>query len=181
MCFKLLLLIFIVVVASESNVSIITAVSLFFVTVATLFMFIIGTALPFVMHLTPIDVYANRQTTLLVAAFGLIAVTLLSLLHYVASNDSSAVTASHETSRHEALASIAEAHRLTPREIDVATLVLQGHSIKTVAKLLYISDGTVQTHMKNLYRKLGLHSKQELVDLVDGGARSGSSPGCDGL
>lgn len=173
MCFKLLLWMFIVVVASESNVSVVTAFSLFFVTVATAFMFIVGTALPTVVHLAGIDIYQNRQTTLLVAAFALIAVTLLVMLQYISANERSVVDASHQTSRHEALETIAQAHRLTPREVDVASLVLQGHSIKMVAKLLYISDGTVQTHMKNLYRKLDLHSKQELIALVDGATRNG--------
>lgn len=167
MCFKLLLWIFIVVVASESNVSVVTAFSLFFVTMATFFMFIVGTALPTIVHLVHIDIYRNRQTILLAVAFGLIVVTLLAMLRYISSNEQSAIDASHKTSRHETLAALAQAHHLTPREVDVATLVLQGHSMKTVAKLLYISDGTVQTHMKNLYRKLDLHSKQELIDLVD--------------
>ena len=42
-----------------------------------------------------------------------------------------------------------------------------------VAQILYIAEGTVQTHMKNLYRKLGLHSKQELIALVNEGEKLG--------
>ncbi len=177
MCFKLLLWIFIVVVAGESNVSVVTAFSLFFVTVATVFMFIVGTALPTIVHLVGLDIYGNRQTILLVVAFALIVATLLVMLRYISANERSVVEASHKTSRHEALEAIAQAHRLTPREVDVASLVLQGHSLKMIAKLLYISDGTVQTHMKNLYRKLGLHSKQELIALVDGASKDAEEGG----
>ena len=60
MCFKLLLLIFIVVVAESLQASVVTAFSVFFVSVATLFMFVVGTVLPFAVGLAGLDVYANR-------------------------------------------------------------------------------------------------------------------------
>lgn len=53
---------------------------------------------------------------------------------------------------------------LTPREREIALLLAQGNSYKRVAELLYVSPSTVQTHAKALYRKLAIHSKQELVD-----------------
>ncbi len=87
------------------------------------------------------------------------------------------VASSQKTASHEALQRIAQAHRLTPREVDVAALVLQGYSLKMVAQILYIAEGTVQTHMKNLYRKLGLHSKQELIALVNEGERAQADVG----
>lgn len=177
MCFKLLLLIFIVVVAESLQASVVTAFSVFFVSVATLFMFVVGTVLPFAVSLAGLDVYANRQTTLLVVAFGLITVTLVCLLRYVLANERSVVASSQKTASHEALQRIAQAHRLTPREVDVAALVLQGYSLKMVAQILYIAEGTVQTHMKNLYRKLGLHSKQELIALVNEGERAQADVG----
>ena len=33
---------------------------------------------------------------------------------------------------------------------------------------LFVSENTTKTHVKNIYRKTGVHSKQELMDLVDG-------------
>lgn len=51
---------------------------------------------------------------------------------------------------------------LSPREIEVSTLLLQGESAKHVAKLLKISTSTVNYHIKNLYRKLGIGSRAEL-------------------
>ncbi|WP_158309948.1 LuxR C-terminal-related transcriptional regulator [Eggerthella sp. YY7918] len=53
---------------------------------------------------------------------------------------------------------------LTPREKEIATLLAQGNSYKRIADLLYVSPSTVQTHAKSLYRKLAIHTKQELVD-----------------
>lgn len=49
--------------------------------------------------------------------------------------------------------------RLTPVEIQVATMVKQGLSTKHIAKSLQISPGTVGIHRKHIRKKLGLNSK----------------------
>lgn len=56
---------------------------------------------------------------------------------------------------------------LTPRETQVLALVLTGKDSPAIAAALGLTDNTVRTHRKNLYRKLGIHSKQELVRLID--------------
>jgi predicted ATPase/DNA-binding CsgD family transcriptional regulator len=48
---------------------------------------------------------------------------------------------------------------LTPREIDVLRLIAQGLGNKEISRQLYLSLGTVQTHLANIYRKLDLHSR----------------------
>ena len=55
---------------------------------------------------------------------------------------------------------------LSPRECEVAALVARGNTVSAVARKLFISENTVRGHMKNIYRKLGVHSKQELIELV---------------
>ena len=55
---------------------------------------------------------------------------------------------------------------LTEREAEVARLLAEGNSQKKVAEVLGVSMGTVQSHVKAVYRKLGVHSKQELIDLA---------------
>lgn len=55
---------------------------------------------------------------------------------------------------------------LTEREERVASLLAEGNSQKRIAELMGVSIGTVQTHVKAVYRKLGVHSKQELIDLA---------------
>ncbi len=55
---------------------------------------------------------------------------------------------------------------LTPRETDVLMLVGEGRSYQKVADNLGISLGTVQGHIKSVYRKLGVHTRQELIDLL---------------
>jgi DNA-binding CsgD family transcriptional regulator len=49
-------------------------------------------------------------------------------------------------------------HRLTLREVEVLSLISRGCSYKTVALRLGISAHTVAAHIKNAYRKLGVHS-----------------------
>lgn len=55
---------------------------------------------------------------------------------------------------------------LSKREAEVAWLYGQGYSLSKVASRLYISTGTAQTHIKSIYRKLDIHSRNELIEIV---------------
>lgn len=52
---------------------------------------------------------------------------------------------------------------LTRRETAILDLIARGDSYGEVAKLLSVSVGTVQTHVKNIYGKLCVHSRGEAV------------------
>ncbi|MDD5806427.1 MAG: helix-turn-helix transcriptional regulator [Eggerthellales bacterium] len=54
---------------------------------------------------------------------------------------------------------------LTPRETEIILLTAQGNSAAFIADQLVISGSTVRFHQQNAYRKLSLHSKQELIQL----------------
>lgn len=58
-------------------------------------------------------------------------------------------------------------HGLTAREIDVALLIARGRSKTFIANELFISENTVRTHSKNVYTKLGIHSREELISLFE--------------
>lgn len=62
--------------------------------------------------------------------------------------------------------SLASQHGLTPRETDVLRLMAEGRSYQKIADTLGISLGTVQGHVKCVYRKLDVHTKQEIIELV---------------
>lgn len=56
---------------------------------------------------------------------------------------------------------------LTDREIAIVRLCIQGLSSSEIAKQLYISLRTVQNHKHHIYRKIGIHTVDELIDLFD--------------
>jgi DNA-binding CsgD family transcriptional regulator len=62
---------------------------------------------------------------------------------------------------------IASLYGLSKREAEVFTLFARGRSQTRIADDLYISSGTVSTHLRNIYRKLNVHSRQELIDLIE--------------
>ena len=59
-----------------------------------------------------------------------------------------------------------EAHGATAREREVATLLARGLSNPEIAEALVLSPHTVQDHIKSLFEKLGVASRQELVARV---------------
>lgn len=69
--------------------------------------------------------------------------------------------------RHEAVERIAQTYLLTGRESDVLLLLARGYSQRGIAGRLDVSDNTVRTHLRNLYRKLQIHSRQEAIELVE--------------
>jgi class 3 adenylate cyclase/DNA-binding CsgD family transcriptional regulator len=52
---------------------------------------------------------------------------------------------------------------LTRRELDVARLAAQGLSAREIAEALFVGERTVETHLGNVYAKLGVESKLDLV------------------
>lgn len=61
---------------------------------------------------------------------------------------------------------LAQTYSLTKRETEVFSLLAQGRGVPFVQKALYISAGTADSHVKHIYQKLGVHSREELLDLV---------------
>ncbi|MEL7647845.1 MAG: helix-turn-helix transcriptional regulator [Sedimentibacter sp.] len=55
---------------------------------------------------------------------------------------------------------------LTDRESEIVELLLKGRTYKMVAEELFLSENTVKTHIKNIYSKLNINSKAELIKLL---------------
>lgn len=62
---------------------------------------------------------------------------------------------------------VAAAFGLTPRESEVFALLAQGRTVGVIREKLVISLNTARFHTKNIYAKLGVHSQQELIDVVE--------------
>ena len=73
-----------------------------------------------------------------------------------------------EESRRRALVSkIAQEGCLSARETEILDFLSKGRSQPYIRDTLVLSKNTVATHVKHIYQKLGVHSKQELLDLFD--------------
>ena len=53
--------------------------------------------------------------------------------------------------------------QLTKRELEILSFVVEGHSSKQVADLLFISKRTVDFHLDNIYGKLQVRNKMQAL------------------
>ena len=60
-----------------------------------------------------------------------------------------------------------QAWGLSQRESDVALLAYRNYSAQRMANELFISTGTVNSHLKHIYRKADVHSRDELIDALN--------------
>ena len=70
-------------------------------------------------------------------------------------------------SQQRQLSRIASAHNLGERETEVLEVLLHGGSASDVARKLVIANGTAKSHIRHVYRKLGVHSRDELFAMFD--------------
>ena len=54
-------------------------------------------------------------------------------------------------------------HSLTPHEMRLVKLLVEGHNYQTAAAELHVSVNTIRFHMRSIYSKLHVHSKAEAV------------------
>ena len=59
-----------------------------------------------------------------------------------------------------------EKHWLSRREREVAHNLAEGHSYQAIADKLHVSLNTVRFHVKNIYRKLEVHNKAQIIRMV---------------
>lgn len=71
---------------------------------------------------------------------------------------------------------VGAARNLSHRETEVLGLLARGRSLPYIAETLVLSENTVRSHARRIYNKLGVHSKQELLDLVQNSADNQAAP-----
>jgi DNA-binding CsgD family transcriptional regulator len=64
---------------------------------------------------------------------------------------------------------------LTPQEARISELAAQGASNQDIAAQMFISQATVEYHLSNVYRKLGIRSRAQLASMLHAGPRTSDS------
>jgi DNA-binding CsgD family transcriptional regulator len=62
---------------------------------------------------------------------------------------------------------IADCYNLSPREEEALYYLVRGRNAANMAKSLFISKSTARTHIYKVYRKLGIHSQQKIIDFFE--------------
>ena len=68
---------------------------------------------------------------------------------------------------------LARRFNLTARETDVLLPLVRGRSNSSIAATLGVGSETIHTHIRHIYQKTGIHSREELMDTVE---RLGDEP-----
>lgn len=167
MCFKLLLWIFTASVARNSQVSSDTAFSVLYLPINVFMVAVVGTVLPMLLQLEEAAVSTYREEVLLMLAFALIVVAFVFFVRYAPALSEAILESAKSTSNYEILSHVADEKELTARETEIVLLISQGYTSKTIAEMLYVSPETVRTHTKRIYRKLGIHNRQDIIKFVN--------------
>lgn len=62
---------------------------------------------------------------------------------------------------------LSEKYSLSPRQKEVFFLLAKGRNVKYITEKLVLSTPTVKSHVYNIYQKMGVHSHQELLNIVE--------------
>lgn len=65
---------------------------------------------------------------------------------------------------------------LSPREGEIALLLIKRTPYRQVSEELFISENTVKTHVRNIYRKVDVSSREELLEVLDVSRKKGDEP-----
>lgn len=86
----------------------------------------------------------------------------------VRKDENPGVLLTEERAREKRVAELSAEKGLSARESEVLGYLAKGRSQPYIREELVLSKNTVATHVKHIYQKLGVHSKQELLDLFEG-------------
>jgi DNA-binding CsgD family transcriptional regulator len=63
-------------------------------------------------------------------------------------------------------ANIPGVEKLTTRELDITARLISGDRVPAIASDIYLSQSTVRNHLSRVFRKLGVSSQQELIEMA---------------
>ena len=80
--------------------------------------------------------------------------------------DETSLAEMRQKSMKDAASAMGKQFMLTQREVEVLALYASGYTQQRVAEELFISQSTAHAHIKRIYSKTNLHSRQELIDYL---------------
>ena len=88
------------------------------------------------------------------------------------SQEAAKATSSASPASPDPVETFAAAHGISPRERDVLALWLAGRGLKYIENTLFISESTVKSHLRSIYRKCDTHNRDEIISLYEREMRS---------
>ena len=73
------------------------------------------------------------------------------------------VTVRAETEAAQAIEGLADSYGLTPRETEIVQYIYDGMTNREIAERIYTAEGTVKAHNYNIYSKLGISKRTQLI------------------
>jgi DNA-binding CsgD family transcriptional regulator len=67
----------------------------------------------------------------------------------------------------EKIDKVVETYGLSPRQHEVLRLLSRGRNAKYLQETFWISRSTAKAHIYNIYKRLDVHSQQELIDFIE--------------
>ena len=80
-----------------------------------------------------------------------------------------------ESSQKHRIKELAAEFSLSARKTEIIMLIARGITTDNVAKKLYISPHTVNTHIRHVYEKIGIHKRSELIDYINSNGSDNNS------
>lgn len=60
----------------------------------------------------------------------------------------------------------AEKYNITPKELKILSLLIDGNEDKEICQILFITNNTLKKHILNIYRKLGINKRVQLFKML---------------
>ena len=67
----------------------------------------------------------------------------------------------------------AERFGFSPREVEIVALLMKRTPYRQIGEQLFVSDNTVKTHVRNIYKKADVSSREELLEKLSDVAKKG--------
>lgn len=74
---------------------------------------------------------------------------------------------SSSADRQAAVEQLSKRYRLSSRECETLYYLSLGYSVNRIAETLFIASNTVASHSRSIYKKMDLHNKQDVIDIVN--------------